>query len=119
LEPCTERGPDKLPCVDWIIKKQIDRVVIGLLDPNPHICGKGYWRLLNNKIEVDLFPPELTKKIIDMNKNFINLHKGDTVYDKTFIEWMAKNKNQSISSFLGIGWGDILTLQKCPELREG
>ena len=42
LEPCTTRGHDKLPCTGWILRKKVKRVVIGILDPNPNICGRGY-----------------------------------------------------------------------------
>ena len=119
LEPCTERNHDKLPCSDWIIRKGIDRVVIGVLDPNQHICGKGYWRLLNHNIKVDLFPSDLALEIIKMNQPFIELHQTKNVYDKTFIDWMKKNKNPTFSQYALIGWGDDLTLQHCPNIRDG
>src|SRR5436309_1277589 len=46
LEPCTNgRHEKKMACADWIITMRISRVVIGIVDPNPTICGRGYWKL--------------------------------------------------------------------------
>jgi diaminohydroxyphosphoribosylaminopyrimidine deaminase/5-amino-6-(5-phosphoribosylamino)uracil reductase len=41
LEPCCHRDKKTPPCVDLIIEKEISRVVISNLDPNPKVSGKG------------------------------------------------------------------------------
>ncbi len=51
LEPCSFFGKTP-PCADLIIKSRIPRVVIGTLDPNPKVSGKGVEMLKNAGIEV-------------------------------------------------------------------
>lgn len=51
LEPCCHFGKTP-PCTDAIIESKISRVVIGSLDPNPLVAGKGAEILRNSGIEV-------------------------------------------------------------------
>jgi len=53
LEPCSHLGKTP-PCADAIIKAGIARVVSALEDPNPEVAGKGYARLRDNGIAVDI-----------------------------------------------------------------
>jgi diaminohydroxyphosphoribosylaminopyrimidine deaminase/5-amino-6-(5-phosphoribosylamino)uracil reductase len=54
LEPCCHEGHQP-PCVDAVIEHGISRVVVGLLDPNPLVAGKGLEILRSKGIEVDVF----------------------------------------------------------------
>ena len=51
LEPCCHYGKTP-PCTELLIEKRIKRVVIGTLDPNPLVAGKGAQRLRDAGIEV-------------------------------------------------------------------
>lgn len=51
LEPCCHYGKTP-PCTNIIIEKKIKRVVIGTLDPNPLVAGKGVKQLKEAGIEV-------------------------------------------------------------------
>ena len=50
LEPCCYHGKTP-PCVDAVIRNKIARVVIGTLDPNPKVSGKGVELLRQQGIE--------------------------------------------------------------------
>ena len=51
LEPCSHYGKTP-PCVDKIVENNIKRVVIGMIDPNPLVAGKGVDKLKKAGIEV-------------------------------------------------------------------
>ena len=53
LEPCCHHGKTP-PCVDTIIRNQVERVIIGTLDPNPEVNGKGVKILNENGIETSV-----------------------------------------------------------------
>ncbi len=53
LEPCNHEGRTD-PCVDAILRAGIKRVVVGCLDPNPHVVGGGAKRLEEAGIEVEI-----------------------------------------------------------------
>jgi pyrimidine deaminase RibD-like protein len=77
LEPCTKRNPPKRPCADRIIERGIARVLIGTMDPNPDISGRGCLRLRDAGCEFAMFPGELMSKIEELNAEFSRHHRLD------------------------------------------
>ena len=53
LEPCSHHGKTP-PCVDAIQASGIQKVIIGTLDPNPHVAGRGMQILKDAGLEVEL-----------------------------------------------------------------
>ncbi|HEY4716687.1 MAG TPA: bifunctional diaminohydroxyphosphoribosylaminopyrimidine deaminase/5-amino-6-(5-phosphoribosylamino)uracil reductase RibD [bacterium] len=52
LEPCNHWGRTP-PCTDAILQSGIKRVVVGMIDPNQLVKGKGISRLRKNAVEVE------------------------------------------------------------------
>lgn len=53
LEPCAHYGKTP-PCADLLVEKELKRVVIGTIDSNPEVGGKGVKRLESAGIEVEV-----------------------------------------------------------------
>lgn len=59
LEPCCHTNKKTPPCAPKLIEAGIARVVIGCLDPNPDVDGKGMWLLHAAGIVVDVADGQL------------------------------------------------------------
>ena len=67
LEPCSHFGKTP-PCSDLIIKHGIPNVIIGTVDPNSKVAGKGIQKLIESgkKITVGILEAECN----ELNKRF-------------------------------------------------
>jgi pyrimidine deaminase RibD-like protein len=79
LEPCTARHHPKIPCAQRIVERKVARVVIGMLDPNEKICGRGVWHLRESGIATDLFANKEMKAVEELNREFIRLHRPSSI----------------------------------------
>ena len=51
LEPCCHYGKTP-PCTEMLLKKKVRNLVVGTLDPNPQVAGKGIEFLKNRGVKV-------------------------------------------------------------------
>ncbi len=82
LEPCSHYGKTP-PCAKLIIEKGVGRVVVGMLDPNPLVAGKGVQMLREAGIEVVVGVME--KECRELNKRFLCLHEKHRPY--VILKW--------------------------------
>jgi len=82
LEPCSHYGKTP-PCAKLIVEKGVGRVVVGMLDPNPLVAGKGVQMLRDAGIEVIV--GVLEDQCRALNKRFLCLHEQHRPY--VILKW--------------------------------
>tara|TARA_R110002012_G_scaffold252147_3_gene430872 strand:+ start:85454 stop:86527 length:1074 start_codon:yes stop_codon:yes gene_type:complete len=67
LEPCAHYGKTP-PCAELLVEKQLKKVVIGAVDPNPLVAGKGIEILEKAGIQIEA--GVLEQECLEINKAF-------------------------------------------------
>ena len=99
LEPCSHYGKTP-PCAKLIIEKGVGRVVVGMLDPNPLVAGKGVQMLRDAGIEVIV--GVLEDQCRELNKRFLCLHEKKRPY--VILKW-AQTADGFIDRLRVTGYG--------------
>ncbi|QLG43863.1 bifunctional diaminohydroxyphosphoribosylaminopyrimidine deaminase/5-amino-6-(5-phosphoribosylamino)uracil reductase RibD [Costertonia aggregata] len=102
LEPCSHHGKTP-PCTDLIGKHKIPKVVVGILDPNPLVAGKGIEKLRSAGCEVTT--GILKKTCREHHKRFLRFQENKRPY--IILKWA-----QSSDGFLA---PDIEERKKTPQ----
>ncbi len=82
LEPCAHYGKTP-PCVNLLIEHRVKEVVIGTLDPNPMVNGKGADKLSQAGIKVTI--GVLEEECRELNKRFFTFHEKRRPY--VILKW--------------------------------
>jgi diaminohydroxyphosphoribosylaminopyrimidine deaminase/5-amino-6-(5-phosphoribosylamino)uracil reductase len=77
LEPCSHFGKTP-PCADLILKYKIPNVVIGTIDPNSKVAGKGIQKLKDSGVNVTFGIIETEGN--ELNKRFFTFHRKSRPY---------------------------------------
>ncbi|MFM7661105.1 MAG: bifunctional diaminohydroxyphosphoribosylaminopyrimidine deaminase/5-amino-6-(5-phosphoribosylamino)uracil reductase RibD [Bacteroidota bacterium] len=90
LEPCSHFGKTP-PCTDLLIDLKVKEVVIGCVDINPKVAGKGIEKLQRSGINVVI--GILEEECKQLNKRFFTFHEKQRPY--VILKWA-----QTIDGFL-------------------
>lgn len=63
LEPCCHAGVRGISCTDAIISKGVKKVMVGIVDPDIRVSGKGIQKLRQAGIMVDMSSEKMQKEI--------------------------------------------------------
>jgi diaminohydroxyphosphoribosylaminopyrimidine deaminase/5-amino-6-(5-phosphoribosylamino)uracil reductase len=77
LEPCAHHGKTP-PCCDLVIVRGIKKVVIGAVDPNPKVAGKGIHAMREAGVEVVVGIQK--EACLELNKRFYWFHQNKKPY---------------------------------------
>jgi diaminohydroxyphosphoribosylaminopyrimidine deaminase/5-amino-6-(5-phosphoribosylamino)uracil reductase len=104
LEPCSHVGKTP-PCSNFIIENNIPRVVIGSIDPNSVVSGKGIEKLRNSGIDVTV--GILENECKSLNRRFFTFHTLHRPY--IILKW-AQTKDGFMDKIrepnepIGVNW---------------
>lgn len=82
LEPCAHYG-NTPPCVDLLIEKNVNEVVIASTDPNPKVDGRGITKLFDAGIKVE--SGVLKAEADELNTRFMTFHRKKRPY--VILKW--------------------------------
>ena len=74
LEPCCHTHKKTPPCAQYLVERGVKNVVIGMIDPNPEVAGKGMDLLRSHGVSVKI-ASETVADCQRLNRGFVTLMK--------------------------------------------
>lgn len=126
LEPCCVEGRTPA-CVPQLIEAGLAKVVVGLVDPDPRVQGRGVKQLRDAGLEVQMADPDMQELCADLNRGFIRritsgrpyvtlkfassldgkiaTHSGDSKYitGEDARRWVHRERDDTDAIMVGIG----------------
>lgn len=119
LEPCTTRHHPNRECALLIRERHLGRVVIGILDPNPRIFGRGRMLLRKYGIEVGEFDEDLKRVIEEVNIDWIRSEQVKTSYEEIFSVLASDHISLKLAEYAGPAVQGAITIRLCPDITRG
>src|SRR3990167_9370528 len=108
LEPCCHREKKTPPCTDAVIEKGVGEVIVGALDPNPRVSGKGIKTLKLAGIRVTTGTPFVTLKLAATLDGKIATHTGDSKWIGSERQRKMGHRLRNLADAVMVGTGTVL-----------
>jgi len=108
LEPCCHQGKKTPPCLDALLKYNLEMVVIGTVDPNPQVNGKSIEVLKERGIET---------KVGVLSEECYRLNEVYFKYIQTGIPFVTLKFAQTLDGRIASTTGDSRWISSQPSLK--